>query len=92
MSKTHSIKCWPKFFALVITRAKEFELRLNDRNYKFGDILRLREYDPERKACTGRVAICHVTCALTDLPGLMPGYVAMGIFFLKMETGKQEAA
>ena len=44
--KIHELKCWPEFFLPLKERTKEFELRKNDRDYKVGDYLLLREFDP----------------------------------------------
>ncbi len=83
---THDLKIWPEYFDLVTHRSKEFELRRADRPFAPGDQLRLREYDPKTCSYTGRVALSRVTSVLSDLPGLQPGFVAMGVFFLQMET------
>ena len=47
-------KCWPKWFELVRSGEKPFDLRLADFKAKKGDTLWLREYDPEKKSYTGR--------------------------------------
>lgn len=82
----HNLKIWPEWFNLVIHRAKEFELRKADRDFQPGDTLRLMEYLPDSKEFTGRVGLARITCVLRDMPGLLPGYVAMGVFFLQLET------
>ena len=38
---THELKIWPEFFEMDLT-VKPFEIRKNDRNYKTGDILVLK--------------------------------------------------
>lgn len=83
---THDLKCWTEYFDLHITRAKDFELRKADRDFKPGDTLRLLEYDPIKKTFSGRVALSRVTCVLSGLPGLVDGYVALGTFFQQMEV------
>jgi len=47
-------KIWPKYFELVKSGKKKFELRLADFKIKKGDTLILREWDPEKKEYTGR--------------------------------------
>lgn len=47
MSKTHELKTWPSYFDAVITGNKSFELRKNDRDFQVGDVLELKEYNPE---------------------------------------------
>jgi hypothetical protein len=46
-------KCWPEWFEKVKNGSKNFEIRLADEDYKKGDILLLREYDPNTKKYTG---------------------------------------
>ncbi|HRR94976.1 MAG TPA: DUF3850 domain-containing protein [Candidatus Paceibacterota bacterium] len=47
-------KIQPKYFELVKSGKKKFELRLADFKAKEGDILILREWDPHKKEYTGR--------------------------------------
>ena len=47
-------KIWPKYFGLVKSGQKRFELRLADFKIKGGDILVLREWNPKKKEYTGR--------------------------------------
>jgi hypothetical protein len=86
MKTVHSVKCWTVYFNRIISRLMEFQIRLNDRNYQPGDIIRNEEFDPSSGTYTKRVAICRVTCVISDLPGLQPGYVALGHFFEKLES------
>lgn len=48
-------KIWPKFFEEVIKGNKNFELRLADFECRPGDVLILKEWNPETKEYTGRV-------------------------------------
>ena len=48
----HDLKIMPKYFDDVVSGKKNFEIRRNDRDFKVGDILLLREY--ERGRYTGR--------------------------------------
>jgi hypothetical protein len=43
----HELKSWPHPFACVLDGTKTHEFRRDDRGFKRGDILRLREWDPE---------------------------------------------
>lgn len=43
-SKTHSLKLDAKYYDLVASRIKTFEVRLNDRHYYVGDWLVLDEW------------------------------------------------
>lgn len=47
-------KVWPQYFKEILNGSKTFELRLNDFEIEEGDILLLREWDPESKSYTGR--------------------------------------
>lgn len=51
--KTHSLKTWPEYFEAILCGRKRFELRKNDRNYRVGDTLLLKEWDPNKKAFSG---------------------------------------
>lgn len=44
--KIPSIKILPEYFEEVLSGRKRAELRLNDRDYKKGDIYDLREWNP----------------------------------------------
>ena len=48
-------KTWPKFFQKILDGDKTFDMRLADFECNVGDILVLREWDPETKEYTGRV-------------------------------------
>jgi len=48
-------KVWPEYFQKIFDGEKNFELRLADWECNEGDILILKEWDPETKEYTGRV-------------------------------------
>ncbi|MFH1455905.1 MAG: DUF3850 domain-containing protein [archaeon] len=54
-------KIWPKYFQNILGGEKTFELRLADFECNSGDILVLREWDPETKEYTGRVIEKEIT-------------------------------
>lgn len=54
MNKEIEKKIWPKYFDLVASGKKKYELRLADFDVNEGDILILKEWDPARKNYTGR--------------------------------------
>lgn len=58
MSVLHSLKIAPGHYASVIAGEKKAELRLNDRNFKSGDFILLREW---RDEFTGKVSLAKVT-------------------------------
>ncbi|MBS3080524.1 DUF3850 domain-containing protein [Candidatus Pacearchaeota archaeon] len=61
MKKKIEKKVWPKYFQTIIEGKKTWELRLADFDVKEGDILILKEWDPEAKEYTGRVIEKEVT-------------------------------
>lgn len=81
--KTHELKTIPPYFEAVQRGIKRFEVRINDRAYKVGDILFLREYLPETKKYTGRDCYREIDYILDDaFVGLLPGYVVLGIDYV----------
>lgn len=44
---THDLKVWPVYFERLLDGTKTFDVRKDDRNYQAGDILILREWQPE---------------------------------------------
>ena len=66
---SHELKCWPEPFSALIAGDKTFEYRKNDRGFLLGDILYLREWEPERMEYTGREARYVVTYILYILSG-----------------------
>lgn len=68
---------------------KEFDIRLDDRNYQKGELLWQREFDPSF-GYTGREMIQAVTYLLPadTYEGLAPKYCCMGIKVLQRRGGK----
>ncbi len=57
-------KIWPAYFEKVAQGTKTFEIRLADFECNPGDILQLKEWDPEMKRYTGRMiekTVTHVS-------------------------------
>ena len=77
----HKLKTWPKEFEATRLNAKKFEVRRDDRGFKFGDILLLQEWDPETEEYTGRELRVLVDYILRDRIefGLRDGYMIMSI-------------
>lgn len=74
----HILKTWPQYFKVIVDGSKKFEVRLNDRNFKVGDTLELREYDPAKQEYCGRYTERIVTYVLTGW-GIQPGYCCMSL-------------
>ena len=76
---THELKIDRQFFHAVVEGEKNFEIRKNDRNFKVGDILNLREWS-EETGYTTYTTMRRVTYILDDsFEGITEGYVCMGI-------------
>lgn len=56
----HELKCWHDFYRLIVNGRKTFELRVNDRDFKDGDILYLREYLPAIEQYSGNSSYWRV--------------------------------
>lgn len=79
MPKTHELKILPEYYRAVINREKQFELRKDDRNFRVGDLVILKEWDGSDY--TGRQAgIFIITYILRDCEqyGLKDGYCIIG--------------
>lgn len=78
--KTHKLKILSEYFQMQLESKKNFEIRKNDRNYHVGDLLILKEYDPETKRFSGRYMGVKVTY-ITDYKQ-RDGYVVLGTKFV----------
>lgn len=84
---THDVKSWPDFYSPVLSGEKTFELRNDDRHYKVGDILNLREFDDRSGKYTGRSLKKRITYvlttsgsgAITPYHGLVRGYAILSL-------------
>lgn len=66
MKAIHELKTWPQSYVEVLAGRKVHEIRRFDRPYKAGDVLKLREWRPDRVGSmvlgyTGRVLFVEVT-------------------------------
>lgn len=76
----HELKLWKMYFDEVFMGYKTFEIRKNDRDFKKGDTLILKEWDSFRQVYTGRQLARKVTFILEGGSfGLEEGYVIMSI-------------
>lgn len=77
----HELKISPKYFKDVKSRNKNFEIRKDDRDFKVGDFITLKEY--ENGQYTGReiknILIIYILRDATEY-GLMDGYCILGLF------------
>jgi hypothetical protein len=75
----HELKVWPDYFDALETGAKTFEVRLNDRDFRNGDTLWLREWN-QGVGYTGRSIRRTVTNILRGPAfGIEDKYVCMAL-------------
>ncbi len=83
-SETHELKNINPYFNDLWNGFKTFEVRFDDRDFRVGDILHLREYDPKSfKKYLGREILCEVVYILDDPNYLKYGFVIMSILIKK---------
>ena len=76
----HDLKIWPDFFDDVALGNKRFEIRKNDRDFKKGDVLNLREFNPDTRKYTGSNCHKYVRYVMHGGKfGIEDGYCVMGI-------------
>ncbi|MCL2052266.1 MAG: DUF3850 domain-containing protein [Lachnospiraceae bacterium] len=79
----HTLKCLPEFFEESAACRKNFESRINDRDYSVGDYLALNEYT-EKDGYTGRAALFEITYIFDDPKFVKEGFVIMAIDLCKV--------
>ena len=75
----HELKLWPEYFQSIIDGTKPWELRRNDRDFKVGDILLLREYVPDTNQYTGRECERKITGVFSNLPMVASFYCVLSL-------------
>lgn len=93
MSLVHQLKTDPKVFALSWHGKKPWEIRLNDRDFKKGDVLNLKEtkFSGEEMLSgnpleyTGYSIDCEVVAIVSGY-GLNENWVVMTVKQLKLKT------
>lgn len=80
MKVVHELKTESPWFNAVWREEKPFELRKRDRDFRVGDILKLREYDKDN-GYSGRVVWADILSILDNVPGygLVAGHCIIGI-------------
>lgn len=77
----HALKTLPPWWDHVASGLKSFEVRLDDRGYKVGDILELREWGTGEDGYSGRSVRKTITYVM-PLDGWIPAahlYVVLGL-------------
>jgi len=86
----HELKTHPEFFSMVFTGTKNFEVRKNDRDFKVGDEILLKEWIPEdyhwqldkgmKQGFTGRILHRRIDYILKGGQfGIEDGYAILSI-------------
>ncbi|WP_210516920.1 ASCH/PUA domain-containing protein [Hymenobacter terricola] len=77
--QTHELMTWPSCFAAVKAGNKPFDVREKDQNFQVGDVLLLREFDPEAGQYTGQNITRWVSYVLEGgLFGVQPNWCVLG--------------
>jgi hypothetical protein len=78
MNIAHELKVHTRFFSDLFNGKKTFEVRKNDRGFKIGNILILRDYNDTKEEYNGGYIIAVVTYVLHGGDyGIEEGYVCM---------------
>ena len=79
----HELKTWIEYFQLMVSGEKSFDLRKNDRGFRAGHELLLKEYDKESNNYTSRILHCKITYVLkgeeAETFGLKEGFCILGL-------------
>lgn len=70
--KYHQLKVWPQFFRPLVDGAKTFEFRRDDRGFEVGDVLVLREYDPDSETYSGAEVERTISYVMRNRPSMDP--------------------
>jgi len=79
-SKIHIVKCWIQFKDDIISGKKKFEVRVNDRDYRVGDILIQQFWDNDLKRYVGGQVEQKIDYVLSGGQfGIEPNTVVMSV-------------
>jgi len=82
--KIHKLKTVNPYFNDIWNRIKNFDVRQNDRNFKIGEYLLLREYDPNTlNKYLFRELLCRIFYIFKDSKFLKKGFIIMGIHIIE---------
>ncbi len=82
----HELKTWPEQFQAIRNGSKTFDYRKNDREFKSGDQLALREWDPKDEAYTGRTIYTDIGYMLHGGFGVPDGYIVLSLLNVSTAT------
>ena len=75
----HQLKTINPFYTDMVDGYKNFECRLNDRDFKVGDILILSEWHGKETGYSGSQIEKRITYILSSFVGLKKNYVVLGL-------------
>jgi len=77
---THELKTWPTYFRISKEGHKHFEVRRYDRDFRPGQVILLREWDPSKEEYTGRELERRISWLLTGGKlGIEEGYCILAL-------------
>ena len=77
MKISHDLKIDRQNFLDVVEGRKKSEVRINDRDFRVGDFLHLREFNSDSQEYSGKELIVKITHFFSDEIFLQPGYVVL---------------
>lgn len=78
--RSHDLKTTDPYFSEIVSGNKTFEVRINDRDFRAGDLLILKQYDNKLNCYTGNHCFVNVTFILQGGSfGIHKDYVVMSI-------------
>lgn len=74
--KEHEVKLHPGYIRDIVNGKKQFEYLKNDRDYRVGDMVTMREYNLDISMFTGMWIIVRIKYILHSRCGIPDGYCA----------------
>jgi ASC-1-like (ASCH) protein len=87
MIRVHELKCWTEYFQPIWDGDKTFDVRINDRNFKVGDVIVLGEFCNETQLYLKRSVTAYITYILKSFPHIDEGYVVLAFKVMRKEGG-----
>jgi hypothetical protein len=84
VAKVHYLKTWTPYFYDIKSGVKQFQVRINDRDYEVGDTLILDNFDPSTEKYLGEWIPKLVTYKLDDIRFVKEGFVILGMRDIKV--------
>ena len=75
----HVLKCWPKYFEELFSGKKTFDIRRNDRDYKVGEFLDIKEWCPTTEKFSGRSVFFKISHTTAEPKWVQKGYIGLSL-------------